>query len=389
MLVAELASWLVERSRAAPPLPELFVGFCERLILVGVPLCRASLGLETLHPEDSGTLLVWRDGALEALDTSRVGLLTDTSYLNSPVRVVDETDRPFRWRRGESTLGMPVLDQLHADEVTDYVILPLPFLDDTRTATLSFATRADGGFAPATFDDLERATRLLSPWAERVVLRRIAIDLLAAYLGEAPGRLVYDGQIERGDVRTITAAIWFCDLRGFTALADRLPRREVVALLNRWFDVVGAGIAAGGEILKFMGDGLLAVYPIDGDATCDAALAAAEAALAGTAALDAELAAKGREPLRFGLALHVGDVEFGNIGTARRLDFTAIGPAVNLASRLEGLTKELGEPVLASAAFAAASGRPLRRIGSFPLRGLDGLTEVFAMTLEEGVPGAA
>ncbi|HEX6015725.1 MAG TPA: adenylate/guanylate cyclase domain-containing protein [Geminicoccaceae bacterium] len=391
MLVPELASWLVDRSRAAPPLPELFVGFCERLILAGVPVCRASLGLETLHPEESGTQLVWRDGALEALDASRIGLLTDTSYLNSPVRVVDETNRPFRWRRGESTQGMPLLDQLQADAVTDYVILPLPFLDDTRTATLSFATRADGGFAPSTFDELERAARLLSPWAERVVLRRIAIDLLAAYLGPVAGRLVYDGQIERGDVRTITAAIWFCDLRGFTALADRLPRREVVALLNRWFDVVGAAItAAGGEILKFMGDGLLAVFPIDDDATatCDAALAAAEAALAGMAALDAELAAEGREPMRFGLALHLGDLEHGNIGTAQRLDFTVIGPAVNLASRLEGLTKELGEPVLASAAFAAAAGRPLRRIGSFPLRGLDEATEVFAMARGEGLLGA-
>jgi adenylate cyclase len=119
MLVAELASWLVERSRAAPPLPELFLGFCERLTLAGVPLCRASLGLETLHPEESGTQLVWRDGALESRDASRAGLLTDASYLNSPVRVVDETNRPFRWQRGEGTQRMPLLDQLQADAVTD------------------------------------------------------------------------------------------------------------------------------------------------------------------------------------------------------------------------------------------------------------------------------
>jgi adenylate cyclase len=151
--------------------------------------------------------------------------------------------------------------------------------------------------------------------------------------------------------------------------------------VNRWFDVVGAAIAAGGgEILKFMGDGLLAVFPIaeDAAATCDRALAAAAEAVARTAALDADLAAEGREPLRFGLALHVGDVEFGNIGTAQRLDFTVIGPAVNLASRLEGLTKELGEPVLASAAFASAAGRPLRRIGSVAVRGFGEAVEVFA-----------
>jgi adenylate cyclase len=373
MPIVDLAAWLVLRSRGPHDLPELLAGFCERLVLAGLPVCRVTLGLETLHPEESGTLLTWRDGALQAREAARAGLLASTAYLNSPTRVVDETGRPFRWRREEPTQAMELLGELRADGFTDYLMLPLPFLDATRSANMSFATREPGGFADAALAALDDAARLLSPWAERVVLRRIAIDLLAAYLGPEAGRRVYEGQIERGDVQTIAAAILFCDLRGFTAMADRLPRREVVALLNRWFDVTGAAIGSrGGEILKFMGDGLLAVFPI-GDAaaaTCDAALAAAEAALAGTTRLNAELAAEGREPLSFGLALHVGDVEFGNIGTARRLDFTVIGPAVNMASRLEGLTKVLGEPVVASAAFAAATTAPLRLLGEHRLRGI-------------------
>jgi adenylate cyclase len=278
---------------------------------------------------------------------------------------------------------MPLLEELAAEGTTDYVMLPLPFLDTTRTAAISFATRRPGGFTPEVMHELEQAACLLSPWAERFVLRNIALNLLEAYLGAEAGRRVYDGQIERGDVRTIEAAIWFCDLRGFTALSDRLPRPKLVAVLNRWFEVVGGAVAeAGGEILKFMGDGLLAVFRIDGDpaTVCDRALAAAEAALAGTQALDAMLAGRGLEPFRFGLALHLGEVEFGNIGTPHRLDFTVIGPAVNMASRLEALTKELAVPAVASEAFARASGsRSLRPLGRFTLRGIGEPASVFGL----------
>jgi adenylate cyclase len=231
-------------------------------------------------------------------------------------------------------------------------------------------------------DALDGAARLFSPWAERVQLRQIALDLLAAYVGPASGLRVYDGRIERGDVETIGAAIACCDLRGFTALSDRLPRREVVDLLNRWFEAMGAAIEGeGGEILKFMGDGLLAVFPVEGGAgaTCARALRAAEAAIAGTGDLNEALTAEGRDRLRFGMGLHLGDVELGNIGTRTRLDFTVIGPAVNMASRLQGLCRDLGEPVLASAAFAGAVGRPLRRLGAQTLRGIAEPVLVFGL----------
>jgi adenylate cyclase len=379
-LLAELAAWLVEATDATFLPAERFDGYCRRLTAV-IPLSRISLILETLHPEDSGIRATWQEGAVNRTEMPRAGIATSSAYLNSPVYIVDETNQPFRWRAGEPTKGMELLDELAAEGTTDYLLLPLPFRDTIRTAAMSFASRAPGGFDDAAVAMLRQAAALYSPSAERVMLRRIAVDLMAAYLGRDAGAQVYEGRIDRGDVETMTAAILFADLRNFTAMSERLPRAEVIALLNRWFDVLGDAIdPRGGEILKFMGDGLLAVFRVDGDAgeTCSRALDAALAAHDGTLRLAAGLAAEGRDPIACGLALHLGEVAFGNVGTRRRLDFTVIGPAVNHASRLQGLTKELGEPVLASAAFAAASGRDLRPLGSHALRGVAEPVEVFA-----------
>ena len=386
MSIGDLAGWLVDQSERRPALPELFEGFCQRLNGMGLDLWRAVLGLETLHPEVSGSMLRWNAGTLTKTVRDRVNVATSEAYLRSPTKIVDDTARPFRWRAGQDMAGMPQLEELAAEGVTDYLMLPLPFLDSTRTAVVSYATRAADGFGPAQVELLRAAAHLLSPWAERAILRRIATDLLAAYLGPRSGRLAYDGQIERGDVHTIHAALWCCDLRGFTALSDRLPRTKLVAILNRWFDVIGAAIeAGGGEILKFMGDGLLAVFPLEGEgaSTCDRALEAAEQAVAGSRALDGLLAQKGEPPLRFGLALHVGDVEYGNIGTRQRLDFTVIGPAVNMASRLEGLTKELGVTAVASADFASRTSRGLPSLGEHRLRGIAAPVEVFGLLQPE------
>jgi adenylate cyclase len=276
---------------------------------------------------------------------------------------------------------MEVIQRLRASGMTDYFILPLPFQDATRTCTMSFSSARPGGFTGRDLDRLQMAARIWSSVAERRVLRYIALDLLAHYLGRVPAERVYAGQIERGDVTRIEAAILICDLRGFTAMTDGAQQGEIVALLNRWFEVIGAAIGAQrGDILKFMGDGLLAVFPLEESrgATCDRALDAALAALAGTKALNLQLAEEGRAPLAFGIGLHWGEVEFGNIGTRDRLDFTVIGPAVNLASRLQDLTKLIGTPILASADFAAATTRPLHGLGGRRVRGLSGGVVVFS-----------
>ena len=362
---------------------DLFAGFCARIDEWICPLWRSTLGLEVLNPELSGSQLVWREGALTRREVNRAGLMTRTDYLKSAVYVVDTTNRPFRWHKPEPVPDMELIQRFQEDGLTDYFLMPLPFQDATRTSTMSFASIREGGFSDLDLARLQMAARIWSSVAERWVLRHIALDLLAHYLGRAPAERVYAGQIERGDVSRIEAAILICDLRGFTAMTDRAQHGEIVSLLNRWFEVIGAAIGAHrGDILKFMGDGLLAVFPLEESrgATCDRALDAALAALAGTEALNKELAEERRPPLAFGIGLHWGEVEFGNIGTRDRLDFTVIGPAVNLASRLQELTKTVGTPVLASAEFAAATSRMLRDLGKWPVRGTSAEAGIFAPT---------
>jgi adenylate cyclase len=252
---------------------------------------------------------------------------------------------------------------------------------------MSFATKRAGGFGSLGGDDeglgmLRRAAWLMTPFTERVALHAIALDLLDSYLGKVAGSRVFAGQIERGAVEPIEAAILIADLRGFTALSDQLGELAMVALLNGYFDTLGRAIEEqSGQILKFMGDGLLAVFPIgarDRAATSVSALRAALAARVNLAALNAERAGSGEAPLDFGLGLHIGTVAFGNIGTGNRLDFTVIGPAVNHASRIQDLTKELREPILASGAFAEASGLDLRPLGERAVRGVSEKIALFA-----------
>jgi adenylate cyclase len=382
MVPPDLQTWLIAQIAEKPTLDVLFNGFCKKLVKQGLPLWRANIGLETLHPEDIGFSFLWVDGAFQERNRrARPGLLTSSDYMHSPAKFVDDTNQPFRWRLGEDEAGMEIIADLKAEGMTEYAMLPLPFLDTARSATVSFATKAAGGFGDAGYAALTYASTLFSPLAERILLRRVALDALTVYLGATAAQAAFSGQIERGDLRTIRAAILIADMRGFTLLSDRLERRAMVDLLDRWFGVMGAAIEAeGGDILKFMGDGLLAVFPLDGDgaASCARALAAAKLTMTGTATLNQALIAEGQAALRFGLALHAGDVEFGNIGAARRIDFTVIGPAVNHASRLQDLTKALQRPLVLSDSFVATLGRRLPSLGFHALRGVRRPVEVFA-----------
>ena len=366
----------------ALPFSELFAGFCTRVNDWICPLWRSTLGLEVLNPELSGSQLIWRDGALTRTEVNRAGITTRMDYLKSAIYVVDTTNRPFRWHLPQPVPDMELIERFHRENgLTDYFVMPLPFQDATRTSTMSFASIRAGGFSELDLERLQMAARIWSSVAERWVLRHIALDLLTHYLGRGPAERVYAGQIERGDVARIEAAILICDLRNFTAMTDNAQHGEIVTLLNRWFEAIGAAIGAHrGDILKFMGDGLLAVFSLEAGraATCDRALDAALAALAETDALNQTVAAENRAPLAFGIGLHWGEVEFGNIGTRDRLDFTVIGPAVNLASRLQDLTKVVGAPVLASEAFAAATSRTLRALGGQRVSGLETDVQVFA-----------
>jgi adenylate cyclase len=379
-----LGRWLAGQARQTKRLDALFEAYCRELLARGLAIWRSTLGLEVLHPETSGKLLTWQAGNLRMRESERAGMPTNPDYLYSPARVVDDTNQVYRRRLEGAAPEFPLLVELQAEGATDYVMYPLPFLDTTRTAVVSYATSAPGGFTDGDLAELETASDLFSPYAERAVLRRIAVDLLDTYVGHQAGERIFAGGVERGAVEALTAAIWMADLRGFTQMSDSLPRETVIALLDDWFECLSVAIEdQGGEILKFMGDGLLAIFPVGGNhaAGCERALDAALAAHRGVAALNRGRIEAGEPPLAFGLALHLGEVAYGNVGGRRRLDFTVIGPAINHASRLQELTKSLSRSLLVSSAVARASPRPLVSLGRHRLRDVADPDEVFTLDL--------
>lgn len=351
----------------------LFAAFCHEIVREGGPIHRVSIGLEGLHPEVSGWQHVWTREAVSSRETDRATAPTSRSYLHSPTRIVDETERPFRRRLDQPSPHLPLLDELRLGGMTDYAMFPLPFLDRSRTAVISFATSEPNGFDDAVLAELEFASRLLSPYLERRVLRRISMDLLDTYVGPHTGRRILEGRVERGTVEQIEAAIWFADLRGFTAMSETRPSSEVLAILNEWFGIAGEVIAAhGGEILKFMGDAVLAIFPtsVDQDrrTACRRAMEAAEEFTRKTNAANVRRRSHGSPPVVHALVLEFGEVAYGNVGAAHRMDFTVIGPAVNRASRLLHLAKRLERSVLVSDAVASELETPLIDLGFHELR---------------------
>jgi adenylate cyclase len=277
----------------------------------------------------------------------------------------------------------PFLDEMRAEGVTDYIALPLRFTDGSLHAA-SWTTKQAGGF---TEEHLFALRSILPPFtriAEIFALRRTAASLLDTYVGNHAGERIMAGQIRRGHAESMKAAIWLSDLRGFTALSDRLAAEAIIEILNQYFDCQVPPIRKhGGEILKFMGDGLLAVFPIAKDGgnlgeVCERVLRAAREA---KAAVDAMQYPSGEsiERFRFGVALHVGEILFGNIGGSSRLDFTCIGPSVNLAARLEKIASKLGRNVVASSAFAGVLSSGWTDLGEFPIAGFSQPQRVFGI----------
>jgi adenylate cyclase len=384
LFASDLGFWLANAADRHRDMADLHRAFCDRLLDEGLPISRSSLGLEVLHPELSGWQFVWASREVQVLDSQR-GIGTSTDYLTSPVRVVDETWSAYRRRLNEPAPDMPLLENLRWGGATDYVIFPLPFLDRHRSAFVSFTTQVETGFSEAELVSLETAARLLGPWMERQVLRRIAVDLLNTYVGRRSGERVFNGAIERGSADIVRAAIWMADLRGFTRYSDTQPLETVLARLNRFFETLVAAIEVQrGEVLKFIGDGLLAIFPGEREnlrVSCRAAAEAARAACAGMANLNEEQASA-NDPLRFGLALHAGELAYGNIGGRTRLDFTVIGPAVNHTSRLLEVSKTLGRQVVISGTFAQARGLNLPSLGTHRVRDVADLQEIFGLPEE-------
>ena len=386
-----IAGWLVDGARSASTSEQVLRDLCDRLVALGFPLWRVGVFVRTLHPQIPGRRFLWRAETGEVSVGSLTYEMMDTpDFLQSPVTSVYATSSVFRRRlRDESDVGeFEILSKLRGEGVTDYVAAPLHFTDGTLHV-VTFATRAPDGFTDAHIAGLEEMLAPFARVAEIRALRRTSSNLLDTYVGNRTGERILAGQIRRGHTEAIRAVIWLSDMRGFTALADRLPPAVLMDLLNRYFDCQVPPIHAhGGEVLKFMGDGLLALFKLtdsdDADrAVCDAALAAASEARANITTLARSVASEGVDVLRFGLALHPGEVLYGNIGSDARLDFTCIGPAVNLAARLEKLAGGIGCSMIASEAFVqhVGTGRFVS-LGEFQLPGFQTRQTVYGLADE-------
>ncbi len=351
-------AWLVDAA-AETPTPERFLAdLGSRLIADGVPLAAGTLTLTAPHPLIARRTWLWRADGAEVIEA--LGFLPGELGDSAPAG-----DGGGAWLQG---LGV---GPAHEDAVA-------PKRDGPR---LGWIGRRP--FSPDEGGHLREAARFAAAPLAALTARATLTATLEAYLGRRSAARMLAGPLRRGVGETIQAALLFADLRGFTALSETSPPEAVISALDAWFDrVAGAVHAFGGEVLKFMGDGVLAIFPVAGATprgACSSALNAVAAARAGMAHLDAARRREGLAPLPFGAALHLGEILWGNVGAADRLDFTAIGPAVNLVSRLEGLCRPLGKAVLISGAFAAETRAALIPLGEHPLRGIAKPCAIFTL----------
>jgi adenylate cyclase len=377
-----VVDWLIDGARTEHTPQDVLAELCGRLVAGGLPLHRVAIFVRTLHPNVMGRRFVWRYGQAVQISERPHAMLEEDTYLASPIALIFRGQGTIRRRLIDPDCpnDFPIIEELRSEGVTDYLIQPLVFSNGEIHA-VSWTTTRSEGFAEKHIAALEA---IVSPFARVVeiyALRRTATTLLDTYVGRQAGERILQGRIRRGDIERIEAVIMLTDLRGFTTLSDQLPGHRVIGMLNSYFDCLVPPIERhGGEVLKFVGDGLLAIFAVAGDAgaACKAALATAREAQLGLAAAQVQRQQTGEPVQRYGTALHLGDVLYGNIGSTGRLDFTTVGPAVNLTARLETLARDLGRDLVVSAGFATHCPEALELLGSYQLRGFRDPQEVFA-----------
>lgn len=379
--------WLMRDGTRGGTLASLLDGLCRHLDTETLPIQYGRLDAHALHPLVAESSFEWRrdTGRVVEIPRFHIGLPFSSGPVAAPSSKPDESPRRVRLPPAPTHRADAALAALAESGATDYLACPVVCGDGQRHR-IAWATDAASGFSDEAVAALTDVAAALAGPLETLVTRQTAGVLLETYLGKRSGARVLAGEIHRGSGETIDAVLWLSDLRGFTALSEKMPSDRTIELLNAHFERLAGPIKAfRGEVLKFIGDGLLAIFPIeDGDTAraANAALNAVRAARAGMAALAGERRAAGQPAPDFGVALAIGDVVYGNIGAPDRLDFTVIGPTVNAASRMESMCKTLGCPVLVSAEFAAAAmaaDNPMTSLGRHRLRGIDEPAELFTL----------
>jgi len=384
---APVIEWLIKEGRfTAHNMRATGDRLAEHILAAGIPVARAFFGVRTLHPQIAATAYIWQRGRGTERITASWDDTSSPEFLNAPSAYLRQSGEMARHRLDapDESLDFQILRDLKRQGMTDYIALPMVF-SDGRINPTSFQSDAPDGFTDEDVAALRDVIDVMAPIVETETAHRIARQVIQTYVGRRTGELVLSGAITRGSGETIDALIWYCDLREFTGLTDSLPNDQLLALLNDFFEIMaGVVMEAGGEVLKFIGDAMLAIWALDdapdhsAAAQCAKALAAAQRAGALLEARNADRRSADVPPIRYGLALHLGAVHYGNIGAPDRLDFTVIGPAVNHAARLDELGARLGQPIIASASVAAALLGQLASLGMHELRGVTDAQEVFA-----------
>lgn len=394
--VAAVADWLIDQGLGDPDLAATFAACCERLCAAGLPLWRVHISFRTLHPLFEAVALTWTHGTgLEDRHLPHDAGVPRDAWRRSPLYHVIEQRLPGLRRRltgAGARLDFPILEELREQGASDYVAFLVPFDPSYQNGVIgSWTTRRPQGFTEDDLRALDRIQKHLALACKVKIQNQISRNVVTTYLGPETGAQVLGGTIKRGDGEAIEAVVWYSDLRRSTELIQELSVERFLSLLNRYFDcTAGAVRAQGGEVVTLVGDAVLAVFRADqGSSFAGAGRRALNAALdarSRLAAVNRELGQTGTAVLRFGVALHLGSVIYGNIGIPDRLEFTIVGPAVNEAVRIEALTKALGRTILASEEFVYAVPGAWQSLGHHALRGVPGEYEIFAPGGDQPVP---
>lgn len=393
-LVTEINDWLMDQALSETDMISLFEGLCKRLHAIGIPVERARLMWPTLHPLFQAETILWSHGGVTEFEQFQHQDTESPEWLSSPMKYMFDHEMTTMRRHLEGPhrlIDFPILADLLEQGMTDYLAMYTSLAMNPQSERkkklgiiVTWASSRPGGFSDEALEAMERIQRRFAVACKTVIQARIARNISVTYLGKDAGAQVLSGSIRRGDGNETEAVVWYNDLRNSTALADTMAGADFIQMLNTYFDCTASlVIDAGGEVLDFIGDGVLAIFPYRDEAGRDAAITAATVALRNVLEardrLNADRAENGLFPLRFGIGLNIGKVMFGNIGVQQRLTFSVIGPTVNEVSRIESLTKATGMDALVTGAIARLHPEYWHSIGNQRLDGVAQEIELFAL----------
>jgi adenylate cyclase len=402
-LMQQVNDWLINQALGEPDIVELFEGVCLLLSGIGVPIGRGLLMWPTLHPLFQAENVVWRRGQPAELRQFVHQDVATEAWVKSPMRFLVENGVPVMRRRltgPQKILDFDILREFAEEGFTDYLLMATPLFGSPlhldkrqRGIMVSWCSDQPGGFSDEDLAGIQRMQQRLAIAAKTVLQERVARNITEAYLGRLTGEKVIRGSIRLGDGEQTRALVWYSDLRSSTHLAETMPSADFLELLNVYFECAARPvIAAGGEVLAFIGDAVLGIFPMEDDGrraeVTRGVMAALRESLDNADRINAERGASGQAQIRYGIGLNFGSVMYGNIGVPERLSFSAVGPTVIEVARIEKLTKRLGSRVLATKEVASIEPHHWRSMGHQPLEGMGETQELFGFR-EEAARNAA